>query len=225
MNKNTKNAVCGAVYLSVIVLLIIEFLPEIYVYFREGFAFRSYTQWKYADTALVTLWIIIVLKSAALWLYKNWMVKKGLFKVSVVINRRSTIMLALMICVMLPAALFIPHTFSLVAHYQTRVGLWGSTWGLLNTISIYIYYVVEGIKIVWMVDVFQTLGELWTSKKAVPWGGIGLALTWGVLHFFTKGTTQLIAHSALSLVMGMLFVLGKKSFWPPFVLWMSTLVL
>jgi len=223
--QNKKNAVFGAVYLFVVVLLIVEFVPEIYVYFREGFAFRSFTQWKHADTAFITLWMIIVLRSAALRLYKNWMLKKGLFRVSVVINRRSTIMLTLMICVMLPAALFIPHTFSLAAHYKTRAGLWGITWGLLNTISIYIYYIVEGIKIVWMVDVFQTMGELWTSKKAVPWGGIGLALTWGVLHYFTKGTTQLIAHSALSLVMGMLFVLGKRSFWPPFVLWMSALVL
>jgi hypothetical protein len=221
MNKKLKDAIVGAICLFVVSLLIIEYLPEIYVYLREGFAFRSWTQWMYADTAFVALWMIIIIRSAALWLYKNWAVKKDIFKVSIAIDKRSAIILAVMACVMLPGAFLVPHTFSLIAHYNTRVGLWGSTWGLLNTISQYIYYIVEGVKIVFMLDVFQTMGELWTPKKFIPWGGIGLALTWGVLHYFTKGTTQLIAHSVLSLVMGMSYVVCKRNLWPPFLLWMA----
>lgn len=225
MNKKIKSAILGVLYLFVIALLITEYLPEIYVYFREGFALRPFSHWKYVETGFVTLWMIILLRSTALWLYKIWSVKKDLFKVSTVINKRIITILAIMLCIMLPAALLVPHTFSLVAHYKTRVGLWGSTWGLLNTISQYVYYVLEGILIVWLIDAFQTTGDTITNKQKIPWGGIGLALTWGVLHYFTKGTTQLIAHTALSIIMGMLFLLGKRNLWPSFILWMSAVIL
>ena len=225
MNRRVKNSILGAIYLVVVSLLIVEYLPSIYVYFREGFAFKSFKHWVHADTAFVSIWMVIVLRIASLWLYKIWAVKRNVFDISSVINKRSIFIIVVMFFILIIGALVVPHTFGLAAHYQTRVELWGNTWGLLNTITIYLYYIVEGMHIVWMISVFQMLGEMSTKKKSIPWGGIGLALTWGVLHYFTKGMTQLIAHSILSVVMGILFLIGRKNFWPPFFLWMAALVI
>lgn len=225
MNKTIKNSILGAIYLVIVVMLIIMFLPDVYVYFREGIAFRSFKHWKHADTAFVSSWMVIVLRIASLWLYKIWAVKRNVFDVSSVINKRSIFIIVVMFFILIIGALVVPHTFSLAAHYHTRIELWGNTWGLLNTITIYLYYVVEGIYIVWMIGVFQMLGEVSAKKKSIPWGGIGLALTWGVLHYFTKGMTQLIAHSILSVVMGILFLISRRNFWPPFFLWMAANVI
>lgn len=224
MNKRIKNAILGAIYLVVVSLLIVEYLSSIYIYLREGFAFRSFKYWKHADTAFVSLWMHIILRLSSLWLYKIWAVKKNVFEVSSIIDKRSFYMIAIIIFILFSGAWLVPHTYNLAAHYQTRVELWGNTWGLLNTISQYLYYIVEGIHIVWMISIFQTLGDMSTKKKSIPWGGIGLAFTWGVLHLFWKGPTQLIAHSILSVVMGILFLMSRRNFWPPFFLWMAALV-
>jgi len=39
-----------------------------------------------------------------------------------------------------------------------------------------------------MIALFQRAGEQQFDIPAVPWGGIGIALTWGALHLLTGGT-------------------------------------
>jgi hypothetical protein len=46
-----------------------------------------------------------------------------------------------------------------------------------------------------------------------PWGGIGLAFTWGALHYLTYPTLEVVV---LPLAMGVVYLLGKKHVVPVF---------
>ncbi|MFU8827589.1 MAG: hypothetical protein ACNA70_08890 [Brevefilum sp.] len=76
-----------------------------------------------------------------------------------------------------------------------------------------LYYLVEFVLVVMMVAFFQFGGELWFKARWFPWGGIGLALTWGSIHLVTnpQGAVWVVVWA---LVLGVLFVLSKKGFLP-----------
>jgi hypothetical protein len=59
--------------------------------------------------------------------------------------------------------------------------------GLLKFIFQYIYYIFETVLVLLIIIFGQQAGELWFKSKNVPWGGILVALTWGLVHSFTKG--------------------------------------
>ncbi len=72
----------------------------------------------------------------------------------------------------------------------------------------------------WIADAFQTAGESLFHKTWIPWGGFGLALTWGASHFYTKGPSMGIAAVFSGLFFGVLYVLGRRNIWPPVAAWM-----
>ena len=70
----------------------------------------------------------------------------------------------------------------------------------------------EYVLVVMMIACFQRGGELWFNVTWFPWGGIGLALTWGTIHLVTnpQGAVWVIFWG---LMLGIYFVLVKKNFW------------
>jgi hypothetical protein len=58
---------------------------------------------------------------------------------------------------------------------------------------------------------------LWFKSAWFPWGGIGLALTWGTIHLVTnpQGAVWVIIWGAL---LGIFFVLFRKSFFAAWIL-------
>ena len=60
--------------------------------------------------------------------------------------------------------------------------------GVLKFIFQYIYYLFEVILFMLIIVYGQKAFELWFKKKNIPYGGIVVALTWGLGHWFTKGT-------------------------------------
>jgi len=79
------------------------------------------------------------------------------------------------------------------------------------------YYIFEALLVLLMLALFQLAGEIKFNKQYIPWGGIAIALTWGALHFmhgFTAGIYSLI----VSLVIGIIYIAGKKYFIPAFVM-------
>lgn len=60
--------------------------------------------------------------------------------------------------------------------------------GLLKFTFQYIYYLFEVILFMLIIVYGQKAFEVWFNKKNVPYGGIIVALTWGLSHWFTKGT-------------------------------------
>ncbi len=73
------------------------------------------------------------------------------------------------------------------------------------------YYFAELAVIVLIIAFGQRAGEGWFRPKWVPWGGIVLAMTWGLVHFLTQDTATGVYGIALSLVMGSVHVLTGKN--------------
>ena len=80
-----------------------------------------------------------------------------------------------------------------------------------------LYYLVEYGLVVMMIAFFQRGGELWFKASWFPWGGVGLALTWGMIHLVTnpQGAVWVIMWGVL---LGIYFVLSGKNFFTTWIL-------
>ena len=76
-------------------------------------------------------------------------------------------------------------------------------YGMGVTVMQHIYYIAESAMVVLSLAAWQRAGEVWTDKTAIPWGGVGLALTWGLAH----GVWGLLP----SLLLGVIFVGARKN--------------
>lgn len=82
--------------------------------------------------------------------------------------------------------------------------------GLLKFIFQYIYYTFE-VMLVTLILIFgQKAFEKWFNKVNIPYGGIILALTWGVAHFFTKNISTGIITIISSLAFGSVYLLVNR---------------
>ena len=59
--------------------------------------------------------------------------------------------------------------------------------GWLKFIFQYIYYVFETALVMLIIIFGQKAGEKWFKNVNIPYGGIVVALTWGLVHTLTKG--------------------------------------
>lgn len=73
------------------------------------------------------------------------------------------------------------------------------------------YYVAEAVVVSLIIGFGQRAGERCSGVGRVPWGGIMLALTWGLVHFLTQDFATGIYGIALSLIMGTVHVLTGKN--------------
>lgn len=74
-----------------------------------------------------------------------------------------------------------------------------------------LYYLAESLLILLTIAFGQEFGEQrFTLPKAVPAGGIILALTWGTIHFFLQGFGGGLFTMAFSLIAGLIYLLAKK---------------
>jgi len=73
--------------------------------------------------------------------------------------------------------------------------------GPLKFVFQYIYYVFETFLVMLILIFGQKAFEKWFHKENIPYGGIILAITWGVAHFFTKD----IMTGILCMISGMAF--------------------
>lgn len=60
--------------------------------------------------------------------------------------------------------------------------------GLLKFTFQYIYYLFEVVLFMLIIVYGQKAFEMWFKKPNIPYGGIVVALTWGMGHWMTKGT-------------------------------------
>jgi hypothetical protein len=77
----------------------------------------------------------------------------------------------------------------------------------------YIYYMAETLLFVLIIAFGQKAGEIWFKKPAIPYGGIIVALTWGLVHILTQGSLFVGLYSAfLGLLLGLVYLLLNKKF-------------
>lgn len=84
--------------------------------------------------------------------------------------------------------------------------------GWLKFIFQYLYYLFEAVLMVLIITFGQRAGELWTGLKKVPWGGLLLGLTWGLVHMLTKGSLSAGLLSLLYAVFyGVIYIAVRKN--------------
>jgi hypothetical protein len=83
--------------------------------------------------------------------------------------------------------------------------------GLIPFIFQYFYYLVEMVLVMLIISFGQQFGELVSKKRWIPWGGIVLSCTWGLVHILTQDMQTGIFTVILSLVFGVLYLFMKKN--------------
>lgn len=77
----------------------------------------------------------------------------------------------------------------------------------------YIYYAFESLMIMLIVSHGQKAFEVWSDTiKPIPFGGILLAVTWGLIHIFTQGVSTGIYAVVQALLYGSIYVILNKSY-------------
>lgn len=87
--------------------------------------------------------------------------------------------------------------------------------GALLFVFQYLYYALETFLMSLIVVLSQLAIETWTRRANVPWGGIILGLSWGVMHVLSKGS---LAAGVFAVLAGFLYgaaylVMGRDYRW------------
>ncbi|MGL5254001.1 MAG: hypothetical protein ACRC9L_03170 [Brevinema sp.] len=95
-------------------------------------------------------------------------------------------------------------------------------WGGLKPIKEYrsitesvfqnVYYLFETALILLTIIFGQKFGEMIVKKYTFPFGGLFLALTWGLIHILLQGPMTGLYAFAMSLLYGTVYVLLQKNF-------------
>lgn len=169
---------------------------------------------------LVVHWSIVIVLWAAgamgLWV---WLKKKHRLK-DVVSLRWSPNVIPLMLVAFLMSFVFALLDFwlsgesipQIYGEYRSFIREYGSI-GVWVALVQNVYYILEAILVVLLVALMQRAGEVWFKKPNLPYGGIGLMLTWGLGHL-THGLQSGLYITAFALVFGWLFVKADKQWWP-----------
>ncbi len=89
--------------------------------------------------------------------------------------------------------------------------------GIIVSIVQNIYYIVESALVVLLVVLFQLAGESWTKKEKIPWGSIGLLLTWGLGHL-THGGLTTVWVCLFAAIVGVFYLLSKRHVIPSYIM-------
>ena len=94
-------------------------------------------------------------------------------------------------------------------------------WGGLKPIQEYdgiskfvfqnIYYLFEAALIVLTIVFGQKFGEMLTKREGLPYGGLFLALTWGLIHILLQGFQTGIYAFAMAILYGVIYLVFKKN--------------
>lgn len=79
-----------------------------------------------------------------------------------------------------------------------------------------VYYIFETLMVVLLVILMQLAGETWFKKQSIPWGSIGLAITWGIAHL-THGGIATLWISLFALLAGTFYVICKRHILPSYI--------
>lgn len=86
-----------------------------------------------------------------------------------------------------------------------------SNLGVAKFLIQYIYYAFESLLIMLIVAHGQKAFENWFSHiKIIPFGGIILAITWGLIHIFTQGASTGIYAVIQALLFGSIYMVLNK---------------
>lgn len=82
--------------------------------------------------------------------------------------------------------------------------------GLLKFVFQYVYYLFETLLITLILIFSQKAFEEWFHRTYIPYGGIILALTWGIGHFVSKDILTAVLCLVVSLAYGSIYLLTNR---------------
>ena len=76
----------------------------------------------------------------------------------------------------------------------------------------YLYYLFEVLLVLLIIIYGQTAFEKWFNNNKIPFGGILVALTWGIGHWYTKGSLGAGIYTAVGgFVFGAIYLLTNRN--------------
>lgn len=112
------------------------------------------------------------------------------------------VLVALLVIFSLVVSYFDWNGFKVVKEFNAN--------GPLKFVFQYIYYCFE-VALVTLILVFgQMAFETWFKNKNIPYGGIIVAITWGLGHFMTKNFTTGILSTISGLAFGSVYLLVNR---------------
>ncbi|WP_019910314.1 hypothetical protein [Paenibacillus sp. HW567] len=83
--------------------------------------------------------------------------------------------------------------------------------GIVRFIFQNIYYLFEAALILLTIAFGQKIGDTLIKKGGLPYGGIFLALTWGLIHILLQGGQTGVYAFFMSILYGLVYILLKKN--------------
>jgi len=163
----------------------------------------------------------ILIKGILLLFYSRWALRHDLFHGKFVFSKRAAVICVISLILFLILSLSFQVKTNLVDSWNYFNRLHGFPFGLINTILQYVYYIFEGLVMIWIADAFQTAGDIGLRQPKIPWGGLALGMLWGLGHVFGKGWfTALTWALPFGIAVGVVYLLDKKNVEAPFLFWM-----
>lgn len=197
-----------------------EFLVFLLSRIVDGRDISQLFSWPVNWYAAIFHWMFtIAIWGAGALFYTLWARKKGVFSdlINFKLNSNAALLLIAGTVLVVIYALLgsrltghaIPQVYNEFLGFRKMYGSYAFVVSFFQNL----YYLFEFVLVVIIIVFFQKAGELWFKANNVPWGGLGLMLTWGSIHFITNPQGAL-GIMIWSLVFGMIYVLGKKNFYP-----------
>jgi magnesium-transporting ATPase (P-type) len=119
-------------------------------------------------------------------------------------NTMNWIIIILCVVISITAKYIDWNGFKVIKEFQSK--------GLLKFIFQYIYYFFETGLFLLIIIFAQKAGDTWFKNDNIPWGGIAVAITWGLAHILTKGSLITgLQSSFIGLLFGIAYLTTKKN--------------
>lgn len=109
---------------------------------------------------------------------------------------------------------FVPCILNRMMFHQWKLASEITKLGFPTILAQDLYYVCEAFLVTLLIMFAQDFFESEEMKASkIPWGGIILALTWGLVHSFTRGNLQSgLIISVFSILYGYIYLLNGRNF-------------
>jgi hypothetical protein len=190
----------------------------------DGRSFAQIGNWPIHWYGAIAHWVItIIVWLIGVYLIYLWAKKNDIIKdlIDFELSNRIFYLVIIAILVVIASALVqmfvtdaqVPQVFS---EYRGFEIMYGDN-AFIVTLFQVLYYFAEMLLVFIMIALFQRFGEKVFKNEYIPYGSIGLMLTWGMIHFISHPAGAL-GVTIWALVPGLLYVYGKKSFLPVYLL-------
>lgn len=156
-----------------------------------------------------------------IFLIVRWIIKKDVLQdlVSFKYSKHTHMQVLLALGIVLLIAFFqsyndktqVPQIY---IEFKGFLNMYGSN-ALFVTFFQVMYYFVEMLLVLLIIIFFQRFGELFFKNSFIPFGSIGLMLTWGMIHFISHPEGAL-SITIWAFIPGCFFLYSKKSFFPAY---------